>query len=146
MGFYLAIDRDTIRWGGVEKIASTYAHVSSSTAYTFISESESISQPIGAWVLGTSVRAHYVASKLRLSNVWRDSDLVTLAGDNDVVIVVLINDRRYVYRRYARVYANMDLSGCDVWRYNVSESDVYLALRGNHPPSWSSYVTNYTLT
>ena len=147
MSFYLTIDQHKLHWGGKESIMETFAYIPGSTAYTHIGNDGGnvgkISSPMGAWVIGSSVKANYVASRLRLRGMWLDGELMELAGSNDVIIVVYSDDKVYVYRNSARTYETLDLIGSYVWSHRADDFDIKRSIKGYNPPQWSNYNTEY---
>lgn len=147
MSFYLTIDKDKLHWGGKESITETYAYIPGSTAYTHIGNDGGavgkLTSPMGTWVIGSSVKANYVASKLRMRGMWIDNELMLLAGENNVVIVVYTDDKVYIYRNSARTYESLDLIGSYVWSYRTNDFDIKRSIQGNNPPQWSNYSTEY---
>lgn len=150
MSFYLVIDKDKLRWGGKESITKTFTYISACQSHTHIGNDGGnvgkLTTPMGAWVIGSSVKANYVASKLRLRGMWLDRELMDEAGANDVTIVVYTDDKVYVYKHYARTYESLDLIGEYVMSHGCDDFDIKRSLKGNNPPQWSNYSTDYIRT
>lgn len=145
MSFYLTIDKDKLHWGGKESIMETFAYIPMCTAYSHIGDDGKMTQPMALWVLGSSVKANYVASHLRKRGLWIDGELMLMAGENDVVIVVYTDGKLYIYRNSARMYQALDLIGELVWSHRTNDHDIKRSIQGYNPPQWVNYSTDYML-
>lgn len=145
MSFYLTIDRNELHWGGKETISSTFAHLPMCTANSHIADDGKLTQPMGLWILGSSVRAHYVADKLRRHAMWIDSELMQSSLNDYVTILVYTDGKLIVYADGNRTYKKLDLIDSYVWKQLATDFDVARALKGNLPPQWASYSTDYML-
>lgn len=145
MSFYLVIDRDTLKWGGLESVSSTYAYISMSTAYSHIADDGNITQPMGLWILGSSIKAHYCAGYLRRRAIWRDEEFCSYSLEYGVTIVVYTNDKLYVYSNGSRTYKTMDLTEGFVYKVNATDYDIQRSIRGYNPKHWNNYNTDYML-
>lgn len=145
MSFYLSINRDELHWGGKETISSTFTHIPMCTAHSHIADDGKLTQPMGLWILGSSVKAHYVAAKLRRRAMWIDSELIQGALEDDVTILVYTDGKLIVYADGSRTYKKLDLIDSYVWKQRATDFAIAHALKGNLPPQWASYSTDYML-
>lgn len=142
MSFYIEIDNQSLKFGGLKSIPKDWGYVEQSPARTFKEPDGSISSPYGMWVIGSSVNANYVLTKLRLQNHWNEADVISLAGDNDVKICVATDKRFYLYRNYARVFTNYN-EGYHRWQIDCSDDDVASAKADCCvPKGWETCVTD----
>lgn len=98
MAFYLKIDQGQMWYGGDKSIQADHASISQTRSLSFISDDGSVSSPMGIWIIGSSVKANYVASRLRCMAMLHDDQLIKMANENDVQIFIYSNDRMYTYK------------------------------------------------
>lgn len=143
MTFYLDITPTQIKFGGIKSIIKDYAFISQTRSIAHVGYNDQISNPMGVWVIGGSVRANYVASGLRMCGVIRDSALCSISSENDVMIVVYTNDRLYLYRNGARSWQPV-VDQTHRWSVGLTDDALDDLVKGIVPGrEWDSTVTHY---
>lgn len=145
MAFFLHIKGDKQHWGGNEGVMETFAHIPMCTAYSHIADDGKMTQPMGLWVLGSGVKANYVAAKLRKRGLWIDRELMEQAGQDDVAILVYTDGKMYLYNNSSRMQAKVDVNEGYLFSKEVSQYEMTACMNNTPPPQWGAYTTDFML-
>ena len=141
MSFFLEVTPQTLRFGGMKSIVEDWGFISQSSNRLYEGPCGTLSSPYGTFVLGSSVMANFVLTKMRMRPNWNEADLIQLSGENRVKIVVVTDQRICIYSDYGRLVRNHQ-DGCGTWDNNCHPQDLAAVVSGNTPKHWEINKTD----
>lgn len=135
MSFFIREDQGKLVFGGMKSIQLNYEHVTTFGRCAIDGGNGALYDVDDLWIIGSSVKTNYVKGRLSGQTLWYEEVLAKLAGTNDVIILVRLNNCYLIYRNSARARMPIE-KGKYEWYYGCTESQVNDALNGILPTRW----------